>query len=77
MFYGARFEYLGSRTYPRRIMELMGPVPFNELYNAIRDNPPHLALNLEGAAEPLKTEDEWTTVVELSDGALEEMYMYE
>jgi hypothetical protein len=38
---------------------------------------PHLALNLEGAADPLKTEDEWTTVVELSDGTLEEMYMYE
>ena len=22
MFYGARFEYLGSRTYPRRIMDV-------------------------------------------------------
>ena len=30
MFYGVRFEYLGSRTYPRRIMELMEPVPFDE-----------------------------------------------
>jgi hypothetical protein len=36
-----------------------------------------LALNLDGAAEALKTDDEWTTVVELSDGTLEEMYMYE
>jgi hypothetical protein len=77
MFYGARFEYLGSRAYPRRIMELMEPVQFDELYDAIRRNPPHLALNLEGAAEALKTDEEWTTVVELSDGRLEEMYMYE
>ena len=77
MFYGARFEYLGSRAYPRRIMELMEPVQFDELYDAIRRNPPHLALNLEGAAEALKTDEEWTTVVELSDGTLEEMYMYE
>ena len=77
MFYGARFEYLGSRAYPRRIMELMEPVQFDELYDAIRRNPPHLALNLEGAAEALKTDEEWTTVVELSDGTLEEMYKYE
>ena len=77
MFYGARFEYLGSRAYPRRIMELTEPVQFDELYDAIRRNPPYLALNLEGAAEALKTDEEWTTVVELSDGTLEEMYMYE
>ena len=77
MFYGARFEYLGSRNYPRRIVELMEPVPFDELYDATRGNPPHLALNLEGAAETLKTDDEWMTVVELPDGTLEEMYMYE
>lgn len=55
----------------------MEPVPFGELYDAIRGNPPHLALNLEGAAQALETDDEWTTVVELSDGTLEEMYMYE
>ena len=61
MFYGACFEYLGSRNYPRRIMELMEPVPFDELYDATRGNPPHLALNLEGAAEALKSDDEWTT----------------
>lgn len=77
MFYGARFQYLRSHPYPRRVMKLMEPVPFNELYDAIKGNPSHLALNLEDAAEPLKTEDEWTTVVELSNGTLEEMYMYE
>lgn len=77
LYYGARFEYLGSRNYPRRIMELMEPVPFDELYNAAMRNPPHLALNLEGAAEALRTEDEWTTVLEVSDGSLEEMYLYE
>ena len=77
MYYGARFEYLGIRNYPRRSVELMEPVPFDQLYDAIRGNPPHLALNLAGAAEPLKTDDEWTTVVELPDGTLEDMYMYE
>jgi hypothetical protein len=77
MYYGARFEYLGSRNYPRRSVELMEPVPFDELYDAIRGNPPHLALNLEGAAQGLETDHEWTTVVELPDGTLEAMYMYE
>ncbi len=77
MYYGARFEYLGSRNYPHRNIELMEPVPFDELYDAIRGNPPHLALNLEAAARALETDDEWTTVVELSDSTLEEMYMYE
>ena len=77
MYYGARFEYLGTRDFPRRLVELMAPVPFDELYEATKGNPPHLALNLEGAAEALKTDEEWTTVVEPSDGTLEEMYMYE
>ena len=77
MYYGARFEYLGSRNYPRRGIELMEPVPFDELYDAIRGDPPHLALNLGGAAQALETDDEWATVVEVSDGTLEEMYMYE
>ena len=77
MYYGARFEYLGCRKYPRHIMELMEQVPFDELYDAVMGNPPHLALSLEGAAEALETEGEWTTVLEVSDGTLEEMYMYE
>jgi hypothetical protein len=76
-YYCARFEYLGSQNYPRRVVELLEPVPFDELSHAIRNNPPHLALNLEGAAEALRTDDEWKTDVELPQGTLEEMYMYE
>jgi hypothetical protein len=45
-FYGARFEYLGSRDFPRRLMVLMEPLPFDDLYDAIRKSPPYLALNL-------------------------------